>query len=152
MVCYTTCALATGFIGSSVALMFNTRQNLLQNQFVSILDEKQKEIYFSIVQERYRAYIIGTILGLILSTVFFFLSKQNNLEAKTIICSVILIIGLTQYFYYRLVPKSQWMLNHLTNQDQVDKWLEIYKYMSNRCHTGFAIGLVGYGLLAWANI
>lgn len=152
MVCYTTCALATGFIGSSLALTFYTRKELLQNQLLDTLDDNQKVIYKSIVEERFTALVTGTIIGLILSAIYFYLAKTNSAKPQTIICSVIAIIGITQYLYYRLVPKSQWLLIHLDKREQIDAWLEMYKYMSRRCHLGFLLGIVGYALLAWANI
>ena len=152
MVCFTTCAIATGFIGSSIALMASTRKHLLASDLVNSLDETQKVIYYSIVEERFRAYIIGAIIGIILSVIYIYYAKQTDASAQTVICSVIVIVGISQYLYYTLVPKSQWMLNHLNDKEQVDRWLEMYKYMSYRCHMGFALGLVGYGLLAWANI
>ena len=109
MVCFTTCALATGFIGSSIALTFHTRQQLLESQFLNSLDDEQKLIYKSVVEERFRAFTMGTILGIILSAIYFAVAKKNGASPQTIICSVIAIIGITQYLYYRMVPKSKWM-------------------------------------------
>ena len=152
MVCYSTCAIATGFIGSSLSIMFSTQKNLLSSQFVETLDDKQKAVYFKIVKERFNIYIQGTILGIILSVIFYFYGTRNNLSNRTLICSTIVIIGLTQYLYYILMPKTDMILDHLNNNTQVRAWSNIYKYMQRQFHLGFLLGLVGYGLLVKANI
>ena len=152
MVCYTTCALATGFIGSSLAIMLSTQKNLLSSQLVGTLDEKQKSIYIAIVKERFNLYTHGTILGIILSTIFFFYANKNDFSNRAIICSIIVIIGLTQYLYYTLMPKTNMLLEYLNTPEQIKAWLSIYKHMKRQFHLGFLLGLLGYGLLAKANI
>ena len=55
----------------------------------------------------------------------------------------------TAYFYYTLMPKSDYMLLHLTTPEQNQLWLNIYKHMKTKCHVGFLIGMVGYFFLAY---
>ena len=152
MVCFTTCALAMGFIGASISIMINTHQRYLNSKFVEMLDDNQRNTYQTIVNEQFRYYTQGTIIGLLLSAVYFYIAKRNGAQPQTIICSVIAIIGIVQYLYYKLMPKSQWVLSILTTKDQVAQWLEIYKYMSWQYHMGFALGIIGYAILTWANI
>jgi hypothetical protein len=57
---------------------------------------------------------------------------------------------LTNYFYYILSPKSDWMLNHMGNQKETSAWLEMYREMSFNYHAGLAFGIVAVGILAFA--
>jgi hypothetical protein len=57
---------------------------------------------------------------------------------------------LTNYFYYMLSPKSDWMLNHTNNPEQVKAWLQMYREMSYNYHAGLALGIIGVGILAFA--
>ncbi len=62
----------------------------------------------------------------------------------------VVILVITQLLFYKLMPKSKWMLNHIDKKEQIDAWLEIYKYMANRAHVGFMIGIVSFILLSWS--
>lgn len=146
--CPYSCALAFGFLGCSLSIFLSTRKDLLANQFADSLDQKQKEIYFQVVNERFNNYTRGTILGIVLGALFLAYAQRNGIDKSSTICGIILIIGISQYIVYKFTPKSVWMLNYLEKREQIDAWLEIYKYMSYRCHIGFIVGLIGYGFLA----
>ena len=40
------------------------------------------------------------------------------------------------------------MVRELENQEQIDKWLQIYRLMQFRYHLGFALGLVGVAVFS----
>ena len=48
------------------------------------------------------------------------------------------------YMYYTLSPKSDYMLNHLTTSKQNKAWLEMYKHMKFKYHSGFLFGILTY--------
>ena len=62
-------------------------------------------------------------------------------------CSTICIVGAitftTNYFYYMLAPKSDWMILHIEGDTQKKAWLHIYKKMQHSYHLGAVLGLVG---------
>ncbi len=58
----------------------------------------------------------------------------------------------TQYLVYQLYPKKQWMLNSLETREQIDGWLDVYKYMKTKYHLGMALGLVGFILAAYGGL
>ena len=49
------------------------------------------------------------------------------------------------------MPKSAYMLPSLTNQQQVEAWLNVYKEMKHRCVLGFILGAIAY-LLIGSNV
>ena len=67
-----------------------------------------------------------------------------------LVCTVMATCFLTNYFYYMLIPKSDWMLNHVNSSEQTKAWLQMYREMSYNYHMGIALGIVGVGILAFA--
>ena len=57
---------------------------------------------------------------------------------------------LTNYFYYTLSPKSDWMLNHIADGNQAKAWLYVYRKHQVAYHGGLALGLIAMGFFAFA--
>jgi uncharacterized protein YacL len=109
--------------------------------------------YDKIARERmmisYRGYGFGVLLSLVI--IFYNLQiKSYKMNAFALVCTVMATCFLTNYFYYMLSPKSDWMLNHTNNQDQVKAWLQMYREMSFNYHAGLAFGIVAVGIFAFA--
>lgn len=145
MVCTLTCGIALAFVVASLFIMFLTNKQLLIGNFMKMLNEEQKQIYKKIIMERAKNYIVGSILGVILGFVYLYLQKKRGTPQ---ICAFVAIVFAVSYFYYYLAPKSDWMLPHL-DREQALAWFDIYKTMSYKYHLGFALGLVGYTVLAF---
>ena len=86
-----------------------------------------------------------------LSSIIFFISVivtfNRVLSRSTNICLFIVIALGFNWAYYLFYPKSTYMLNHLSSQNQVRAWLKIYKEMKLRCHLGLVLGVIGYIIL-----
>jgi uncharacterized protein YacL len=109
--------------------------------------------YEKISEERkmisYHGYILGFIFSLLI--IFYNLKiKHNKMNTISLVCTVMATCFLTNYFYYMLYPKSDWMLNHTTNQEEVKAWLQMYREMSYNYHMGIALGIIAIGFLAFA--
>ena len=76
--------------------------------------------------------------------------KKNKLTNTSLICLVIVVSFLTNYFYYILSPKTTYMLEHINSPEQTKAWLLMYKTMQYNYHFGFIVGLVAVGVLAYA--
>ena len=72
------------------------------------------------------------------------------MSTSALVCTVIATAFLTNYFYYMLHPKSDWMLNHMNNQEEVKAWLLMYREMSYNYHMGLTLGIIAVGILAFA--
>lgn len=149
MICKTSCLIASIFIVSMIYKIF-FHDNTVLNSFNDVLDNKQREIYVKIINERRKIYLNGFGLGFILSLIFIFLKANQNVNIQKIpfICITIIITYLTTYFYYTLTPKSKYMLEYLNNQNQVKAWLKVYKKMQFNFHFGLLLGLIGVGFLS----
>ena len=67
-----------------------------------------------------------------------------------IVCTVMATCFLTNYFYYILSPKSDWMLNHMNSPEQVKAWLLMYREMQYNYHMGLVLGIIAVGIFTFA--
>ena len=123
-------------LGASVSTMMVTEEqhNVLRNTFSDELDE----VYGKIVIERRNLYVQGILLGCLIAYFTLQLTRITNRFHKM---SFFFAITLTvTVVYYFLMPKSDYMLNHLKTEEQNKAWLEVYKTMKQRYFLGFALG------------
>jgi len=125
-----------------------TDKSEIVQQYKATLPIELKERYENITAERRRISYQGYGLGVLLSLVI--LSFRRKMNTFSLVCTVMATCFLTNYFYYMLSPKSDWMLNHTTNPDQVHAWLLMYRAMSYNYHFGIAFGILAVGILAFA--
>ena len=76
--------------------------------------------------------------------------KGAKLSNTSVVCVVIATSFLTNYFYYTLSPKTDWMLNHMNSQEEVRSWLQMYREMQYNYHMGIVLGIIAVGVLAYA--
>lgn len=153
MVCSISCSIAAVFIIGKIYFYNATTNSQVVNHYKEKLPTHLKNLYDKLSNERLKISIYGYILGFILSLfiIFYNLSlKREKLSNISLICIVISSCFLTNYFYYTLTPKSDWMLNHINNREQSRLWLEMYKNMSFYYHSGLVLGIIAVGILAFA--
>ena len=142
--CLNYCVLGAAFLGSSIMTMMADKKSKNFDNFTKLLDSNQLQIYNNISKERLSIYIQGLILGIILAI---FITFNTNLKSTNKVCIFVVISLGVNYLFYGLHPKSTFMINHLTSQEQNKAWTEIYKEMKQRCFIGLLLGLIGYILL-----
>lgn len=147
MVCITNCAIGAAFIGATIATTLASKQDKVFQEYHKTLNPEQKEILENITNQRLSLYIQGTILGIILVTIFMLFNPLKRMSSITGGCTFVAIVLLSQYFYYVLMPKQDWMILHLETKQQNEKWLNVYRHMSIRWHAGLLVGLLGFFLL-----
>ena len=112
---------------------------------MNTLNDDQKKIYFKIIRERTMLYIGGMILGMVLGFIYLFMNKRTGLN----ICAFITIVLVTQLIFYKVYPKSTYMLYHLDNPKQVSAWTDIYTYMKKIWMFSFFLAIVSYIIFAY---
>ena len=153
MVCSITCSIAAVFIIGKIYFYNATTNSQVVKHYREKLPTHLKQLYDKLSNERLKISIYGYVLGFLLSLCIIFYnltSKREKLNNKSVVCIVIATCFLTNYFYYRLTPKSDWMLNHINNGEQSKLWLQMYKTMSLYYHTGLVLGIIAVGILAFA--
>jgi uncharacterized membrane protein YkgB len=95
----------------------------------------------------------GYGLGVLLSLAIIFYNKKMKgklLSNSSLVCIVLSVSFFTNYFYYMLSPKTDWMLNHVKNPEETKAWLQMYREMQFNYHLGLVLGIIGVGVLAFA--
>ncbi len=152
MYCSVSCTIAFVFLVSNLYMILR-QDKTLDDKLLKTLDENQKQVYKNIVKERLEIYLKGFAIGLVLALLIIIINYQMSLKTRlsraTLLCFVLAISFLFQYFYYILAPKTTYMLLHLTNEEQKVEWLKVYRAMQVKCHTGFVFGLIFVGFLCY---
>ena len=143
MNCYLSSILGLGLLGGSISTMTVSKDQhkTLKDVFSDELDTK----YDKIITERRNHYLIGLIVGAIISIIVLKNITDSNYYTR-ITLFLAITLG-TAVLLYMILPKSDYMLNHLKTPEENKKWLEIYKTMKSRYHIGFVLGIVGAVLL-----
>ena len=151
MVCSISCSISTIFIIGMIFFYNATNKNEVVKQYRGTLNQEQREIYDKISKERLNISIQGYVLGFVLSLFIIFYNYNNKrIQPSAVVCMVLATSFLTNYFYYKLTPKTDWMLNHVESKQQTQEWLKMYKIMQYYYHAGLALGIVGVGIFAYA--
>jgi len=121
MVCYGSCMFASVFLIANVYTIFSCTNDNNKQEFKNTLTQEQQELYEKIIQERKNIYYGGFILGIILSFIalyfgekyLFLIDKKTKISNVPKICMVASITFVTNYLFYILYPKTDYMLLHL---------------------------------------
>ena len=136
MNCLTSGVLGVGMLAATFAtLTISTEQ---QNNLKKVLPDDLDKVYDKIIKERRDHYVQGLLLGLLVSYI-----SLKNMETTSDFHTVSLFVLITMamsVLYYCVMPKSDYMLNHLKTQEQNKAWLAVYKTMKQRHVVGFILG------------
>ena len=153
MACTISCMISAVFIIGMIYFYNRTNKSEIVKHYKEKLPSDLQKRYDNISQERMKISVYGYIYGFILSLfIIFYNLKFKGIKMNTfaLVCTVMATCFLTNYFYYMLSPKSDWMLNHINNPEQVKAWLLMYREMSFNYHTGLALGIIAVGIFAFA--
>jgi hypothetical protein len=153
MVCTISCTISAVFVIGMIHFYNMTDKSTIVKQYKEKLPSDLQERYMKITEERKKISYSGYILGLILSLFIIYYNikiKNNEMNSSALVCTVMATCFLTNYFYYMLAPKSDWILNHTNNQEQVKAWLIMYREMSYNYHMGIVLGIIAVGIFAFA--
>jgi hypothetical protein len=153
MACSLSCSLSAIFLIGMIYFYNMTDKNEVVKHYRNTLTSDLKKRYDRIVEERraisYRGYVLGLVFSLFI--IYYNLKiKKERLNTSSLVCIVIATSFLTNAFYYMIAPKSDWMLEHVNDKEQVRAWLQMYKSMSFYYHSGLALGIVAVGIFAFA--
>ena len=158
--CATSCGIAATLIAGMAYCTYMGNRTKLVQDYMHTLSADQRQIYAKIVEERRGIYLRGFGLGLFLSALLLGIHHQYlTMSRAVLLCNVAAITLATNYFYYMLSPKSDWMVlhfenksdsaNHSTNNhSDAANWLRVYRGMQVNYHVGLVLGIAGTVLLS----
>ncbi len=136
MNCYISGIAGIALLGASISTLSVNKQQ--QNVLKSVLSPELDKKYESIIIERRNHYIIGLVLGMILSFIILNSTKITKYFTRLSLFTMITLV--TAVIFYMLMPKSDYMLNHLKSEKENKKWLQVYKTMQSRYFIGLVLG------------
>jgi uncharacterized protein YacL len=148
MACAVSCMISAVFIIGMIYFYNRTDKSAIVKQYKGKMSQDLQDRYDKIARERMLISVQGYVAGLILS--FFIIFYKGIKNTFSLVCTVMATCFLTNYFYYMLHPKSDWMLNHVNSQEEVKAWLQMYREMQYNYHSGLALGIVAVGVFAFA--
>lgn len=153
MACAISCMISAVFVIGMIYFYNLSDKSIIVKHYKSSLSSDLQKRYEKITKERttisYQGYVLGVILSL--GIIFYNLKiKHSRLNTTSLVCIVVATAFVTNYFYYILSPKSDWMLNHMNNQEEVKAWLLMYREMQYNYHMGLVLGIIAVGILAFA--
>lgn len=153
MACVISCMVSLIFIIGMIYFYNMTDKSEIVKNYKHKLSSDLQKRYDKISKERmiisYQGYTIGFILSLFI--IFYNLKiKGSKMGTTSLVCTVIATSFVTNYFYYSLSRKSDWMLNHMKTTEEVKAWLQMYKEMQYNYHMGLVLGIIAVGILAFA--
>lgn len=153
MVCVLSCMISLMFIIAMIYFYNLTEKNNIVKHYKSSLSRDLQERYEKISKERsiisYKGYVFGFILSLGI-IIYNLKIKRSKMKIGSLVCIVISTAFITNYFYYIMSPKSDWMLNHMNNEKEVRYWLSMYREMQFNYHMGLILGIIGVGFFTFA--
>ena len=140
MRCKISCIIALIFLIIKLYLMFSPSIYNEFAEFDNTLTDSLKERYQKIIEERRNISLKGYGFGLILSAIYLYFNKNSKIMTK--VCIVGSITFVTNYLFYIIYPKSDYMILHLDKDTQRKEWLDIYRKMQLKYHSGFLLGII----------
>jgi hypothetical protein len=137
MNCYTSGIVGIGMLGATFATMSVSEEQ--HNELKKVFSPKLDAIYDNIISERRNQYIHGILIGVVIAYVLL----RNILKVTNMFHRISFFVAVTtvvSVLYYSLMPKSDYMLNHLKTPEENKAWLEMYKTMRSRYIIGFVLG------------
>jgi uncharacterized protein YacL len=141
------------FIIGMIYFYYITDKSAIVKHYKEKLSSDLQKRYEKIAKERMNISLHGYALGLVFSLFIILYNlkmKGTKWNTLSLVCTVIATCFLTNYFYYMLSPKSDWMLKHISSPEEAKAWLQMYREMSFNYHMGMALGIVAVGIFAFA--
>ena len=109
----------------------------------SKLNEEQKKIYSEIKKERKKHYIMGLVFGIIVAILYNIFQGKN---IKHMTCAYLGISTFIANKFYLLMPKKYWMIEHLTDKEDIIAWNNVYKRMRYLTSYAELAGFITFGI------
>ena len=148
--CATSCGIAATLLAGMAYCTYMGNRSQLVTDYMRTLTPDQQQTYARIVEERRSIYLRGFGWGLLLSALLLGIHHQYaGMSRAGLLCCVAAITLATNYFYYVLSPKSDWMVLHFKNDNSdAVNWLRVYRGMQVNYHVGLVLGIAGTVLLS----
>lgn len=148
--CTFTCFISAVIVIAMIIMTFLIHLDEDIQSYEQSMSPELRQVYTGIVQERQSIFFTGYIIGFVLAIMYLvFRNNKFSFATPQTICIVIAISFIVNHLYYMLSPKTDYMVLHLNNESDREKWLLVYRRMQLYFHVAFALGLIGVGVLGY---
>lgn len=150
--CVPWCCVAFALVGLFGGSQYvKLRKKNLQNPNVSSEQSREIQIaYQKIVRERGHIFSRSILIGLVLAAISaYYLYQKKRVEplsVGTIVCFMVSVTLFVTYVLYQLSPKSDYMLFHMTDPEQIRDWVKTYRSFQVANYIGLILGIIVYAL------
>ena len=146
MNCVNTCVVAGAFFIASLYTSLVVDKEGIIDPYFNLLDIENRERYKKIGDERRMLQMKGLVLGFSLAVAILVYNGRTSINISTM-CDALAITFVTNYFFYLLYPKSDYMVLHLDKKEEREAWLNVYRTMQFNYNSSLALGLIGLFVL-----
>jgi len=106
----------------------------------NVLDKKQQILYKNIQKERLHHFYAGLGVGGVLG--FFILLSNIQIKSKYCLAGLMLILSTTTV--YHILPKTDYMINHLDTVEKKQLWMDVSRNFMKKKMIGFILAIIVY--------
>ena len=134
--CFVASVIAIALLGATFFTMSISKDQ--SDVLRRVLSPEKAKIYEDISKERASIYMVGLMIGVVLALITLYYARPANMFHR-VMMSLAIVMG-SSVVYYTLVPKSDYMVRHLSSEKENRAWLEVYRGMKTRYVWGFVMG------------
>lgn len=134
--CFVAAILAISLLGATIFTMSISKDQ--SDALRRVLSPEKAQKYEQLAKERANIYLTGLVIGIVLALLVLFYARPANMFHRVMMS--IAIVLLSSVVYYTVVPKSDYMIRHLSSEKENRAWLEVYKGMKTRYVWGIIFG------------
>ena len=142
--CVNSCAIASALAGGCIWMKISDTPKEMQRKLRSTLPAEKLDAVERICVERMQHCMYGYALG---AVVAYYTSLRLQMDPFKTKCFFIAVVLATAVFVYNVLPKSDWILNHIHEREQIDAWLAVYQTCKRTYNTGMLMGLSAYAVI-----
>ncbi len=106
----------------------------------NVLDKKQQIVHQNIQKERLHHFYAGLGVGGVLG--FFILLSNIQITSKYCLAGLMLILSTTTVYY--MLPKTDYMINHLDTEEKKQLWMDVRRNFMKKKMIGFILAIIVY--------
>jgi len=110
------------------------------------LSTEQKDKFAAIVKERTHIFKIASLVSCMITLAVLYNLKGKRFSFNKQVCIFIVSFVFLMSLIYMTYPKSDYMIRHLSSQEQRDAWVNMKTNMGLKKYFGLGIGIFVYSL------
>ena len=148
MICVKTCMLSSVILFWFICGMLMNKKTPEYTNLMNSLSTEQKDKFAAIVKERTHIFKIASVVSCMITLAVLYNLKGKRFSFNKHVCIFIVSFVFLMSLIYMTYPKSDYMIRHLSSQEQRDAWVNMKTNMGLKKYFGLGIGIFVYSLFS----